>query len=80
MKIREKITNPSSNHASNTILPAQFKNLKLKNGRIIDQTADILQEGKEFYENLYTSKFQMGNTMYHPQYEQEFFQQSGDIL
>ena len=52
---------------------------ELNNGRIVDQTADILQEHKEFYENLYTSKFQMGNTIYDPQYEKKFFPQSEDI-
>ena len=46
-----------------------IQELELNNGRIIDQTADILQEQKKFYEKLYTSKFQMGNTFYAPQYE-----------
>ena len=37
--------------------------LEWNKGRIIDQTADILQEQKKFYENLITSKFQIGNTI-----------------
>ena len=49
------------------------------NGRIIDWTADILQEQKKFYVNLYASKFQMGNTMYDPKYEEELLPQSEDI-
>ena len=36
---------------------------ELNNGKIIDQTADNLQEQKKFYENLNTSNFQVGNTM-----------------
>ena len=56
-----------------------IQKLQLNNGRITDQTADILQEQMKFYENLYTSKFQMGNTIYDPQYEQELFPQSEDI-
>ena len=52
---------------------------ELYNGRPINLTADTLQGQKKFYENLYSSKFQMGNTMYDPHYEQEFFQQSNDI-
>ena len=36
-----------------------IQELELNNGRVIDQTANILQEQKKFYENLYTSKFQM---------------------
>ena len=48
-------------------------------GRIIYHTSDILQEQKKFYENLNTSEFQMGNTRYDPQYEQEFFSKSEDI-
>ena len=51
----------------------------MNNGRTVDQTADILQEQRKFYENLYTSKFQKGNTIYDPQYEKEFFPQSEHI-
>ena len=56
-----------------------IQELELNNGRTVDQTADILQEQKKFYENLYTSKFQKGNTIYDPQYEKEFFPQSEHI-
>ena len=38
-----------------------------------------MQEQKKFYENLDTSKFQMGNTIFAPQYEKEFLAQSEDI-
>ena len=55
-----------------------IQELELNNRRIIDQTAHILQEQK-IYVNLYTPKFQSGNTIYDPQYEQEFFPQSEDI-
>ena len=43
-----------------------FQEHELNNERIIDQTADIVQEQRKFCENLYTSKFQMGNTIYDP--------------
>ena len=56
-----------------------IQELELNNGSTVDQTADILQEQKKFYENLYTSKFQKGNTTYDPQYEKEFFPQSEHI-
>ena len=56
-----------------------IQELELNNGRIIDQTEDILQEQKKFYENVYTSKFHMGNTIYASQYDKEFFPQSEDI-
>ena len=55
-----------------------IQELELNNGRTIDQTTDILQEQKIFYENLYTSKLQKGNIIYGPQYEKEFFPQSED--
>ena len=52
----------------------------MNNGRIIHHTADILQkQKKKIYENLYTSKFEKGNTIYDPQYKKEFFPQSEDI-
>ena len=51
----------------------------MNNGRIIDQTADTLQEQKKFYENLSASKFQMGYPISDPQYEKGFFPQSEDI-
>ena len=56
-----------------------IQELELNNGRIIDPKADNLQEQKKFYENFYTAKFQMGNTIYGLQYEKEFFPQSEDI-
>ena len=57
-----------------------IQELELNNGRIIGQTADILQEKKKFCGNLCTTKFQMSNKIYDPQYEQELFPQSEDIL
>ena len=60
-------------YTNNTIQEREFMN-----GRIIDQTADILQEKMKFFENHNTSKFQMGNTMYDSKYEQEVFPQSKD--
>ena len=51
----EKIINSPKqvcNTTENTI-----KELELNNARIVDQTADIFQEQKKFYEHLYTSTF-----------------------
>ena len=56
-----------------------IQELELNNGRIIDQTVDILQGKKKFYENLYASKFQMGNIIHDPQYKKEFFPQSQGV-
>ena len=39
---------PSSKHASNTILNIQIQELEFNNGRIIDQTVEILQEQMKF--------------------------------
>ena len=47
----------------------------MSNGRITDQTADFLQEQQKFMETC-TYNFQMGNTLYDPQYEEEFFPKS----